>query len=456
MRRRELIAFLGAAAATWPLPTRAQQARRTFKIGHLESGSPSSSPDLLAAFQQGLRKLGYVEGENVFIERRYAEGRVERLPQLAAELVRLGVDVIFAIGPPQALAAAKATSTIPIVFVGGGDPVAAGLVKSLARPGGNLTGLTLAEVELAAKRIQLLKEVVPAASRVAILWNPDNPFNKLELNEAGMAGRMLGLTLLPAEIRAPEDLAGAFGAMAGERAEALFVLSSPVTFPNRAQLAELTHQGRLADLGPDSRVRGGRLSRILRSELCRPLPASRDLRGPDPERCEAGGLARSAPHAIAAGVQSEGRQGDRPSGGAGAALPRRRGHRVARLIQLDVRILDDRGPARDLAPHQRQQRLRAAPRLVGNVAAEHQHALARAVVVERLVERVDQPVEDRLRRALGSEQAVPGRRLECGQPGFRGGGHVRHHRVALRRGDCVTLILPGSSCGPPVTISAHM
>ena len=230
--------------------TRAQQSRRIFKIGHLESGSPSSSPDLLAAFQQGLRKLGYLEGENLFIERRYAEGRVERLPQLAAELVRFGVDVIFAIGPPQALAAAKATSTIPIVFVGGGDPVAAGLVKSLARPGGNLTGLTLAEVELAAKRIQLLKEVVPAASRVAILWNPDNPFNKLELNEAGMAGRMLGLTLLPAEIRAPEDLAGALGAMTRERAQALFVLSSPVTFPNRAQLAELTTKAGLPTLVP--------------------------------------------------------------------------------------------------------------------------------------------------------------------------------------------------------------
>jgi len=141
----------------------------------------SSSPYLLAAFQQGLGKLGYIEGENLFIERRYAEGLEERLPQLAGELVRFGVDVIFAIGPPQALAAARATSTIPIVFVGGGDPVAIGLVKSLAHPGGNVTGLTLVTVELAGKRIQLLKEVVPSASRVAILWNPNNSINKLEL-----------------------------------------------------------------------------------------------------------------------------------------------------------------------------------------------------------------------------------------------------------------------------------
>src|SRR6266581_1928962 len=173
MRRREFIALVGAAAA-WSLPVGAQQAKRIFKIGHIESGSPSSSPNLLAAFQHGLRKLGYVEGENLFIERRYAEGQEERLPQLAEELVRFGVDVIFAIGPPQALAVAKATNRIPIVFVGGGDPVAMGLVKSLARPGGNLTGLTFVTVELASKRMQLLKDAVPIAKRVAVLWNPDN------------------------------------------------------------------------------------------------------------------------------------------------------------------------------------------------------------------------------------------------------------------------------------------
>jgi putative tryptophan/tyrosine transport system substrate-binding protein len=203
LRRRDFITLLGAAAA-WPLAAYAQQTKRIFKVGHLESGLPSSSPYLLAAFQQGLRKLGYIEGENLFIERRYAEGLEERLPQLAAELVRFGVDVIFAIGPPQALAAAKATSTIPIVFVGGGDPVAIGLVKSLAHPGGNVTGLTLVTVELAAKRIQLLKEVVPAASRVAILWNPNNSINKLELNEARAAGNTLGLSLVPIEIRTPK------------------------------------------------------------------------------------------------------------------------------------------------------------------------------------------------------------------------------------------------------------
>jgi putative ABC transport system substrate-binding protein len=230
VKRRDFITLLGGAAA-WPFAARAQQTKRIFKVGHLESGLPSSSPYLLAAFQQGLRKLGYIEGENLFIERRYAEGLEERLPQLAAELVRFGVDVIFAIGPPQALAAAKATSTIPIVFVGGGDPVAIGLVKSLAHPGGNVTGLTLVTVELAAKRIQLLKEVVPTASRVAILWNPNNSINKLE-------------------IRTPEDIEGAFGAMTRDQADALFILSSPLTFPNRARIAKLASNAGLPTLVP--------------------------------------------------------------------------------------------------------------------------------------------------------------------------------------------------------------
>ena len=152
MRRRDFITLVGGAAA-WPLAARAQQPARISKVGHLESGLPSTSPNLLAAFRQGLRELGYLEGQNLFIVSRYGEGREERLPQLAKELVQYGVDVIFAIGPPQALAAATETKKIPIVFVGGGDPVQSGLVKSFAHPGGNATGLTFATVDLASKRI---------------------------------------------------------------------------------------------------------------------------------------------------------------------------------------------------------------------------------------------------------------------------------------------------------------
>jgi ABC-type uncharacterized transport system substrate-binding protein len=235
MRRREFITLLGGAAA-WPFATRAQQQPRIAKVGHLESGLPSTSPNLLAAFRQGLRGLGYVEGQNLLIVSRYGEGREERLPQLAKELVQSGVDVIFAIGPPQAMAVAKATDEIPIVFVGGGDPVQLGLVKSFAHPGGNATGLTFVTVDLASKRIQLLKEAIPAARRVAILWNPDNTLNKLELKEATTTAEALSLEPLPIEIRVLDDIDGAFTAMASQRADAALVLSSPLTFPNRPRI----------------------------------------------------------------------------------------------------------------------------------------------------------------------------------------------------------------------------
>jgi putative tryptophan/tyrosine transport system substrate-binding protein len=303
MRRREFIALVGGAAA-WPLAARAQ-AKRIFKIGHIESGSPSSSPNLLAAFQQGLRKLGYVEGENLFIERRYAEGREERLPQLAAELVRFGVDVIFAIGLPQVLAAAKATSTIPIVFVGGGDPVGLGLVKSLAHPGGNVTGLTLVAVELAAKRIQMLKEAVSGAVRVAILWNPNNSVNKLELNEASGAGSSIGLTLLPVEIRTLEDIEGAFRTMTRKHADALLILSSPLTFPNRARLAELALKARVPTLVPLREYVEAGFFLSYGPKLRRPLPASCDVRGSDPEGRQAGGPTGAAAYDLGTGHQLE-------------------------------------------------------------------------------------------------------------------------------------------------------
>jgi putative ABC transport system substrate-binding protein len=246
--RRQFAFAFGGAAVAWSLVARAQPVR-TFKIGHLESGRPSSSPNLLAAFRQGLRELGYVEGKNFVIESRYAEGKEERLPQLADELVQSGVDVIFAIGPPQALAAAKATDRIPIVFVGGGDPVEMGLVKSLAHPGGNLTGLTFVTVELASKRIQLLKEADPSVERLAIVWNPNNRINKLELDKATAVAGTLGLTPLPVEIQVLDDIEGAFSAMTRERADAALVLSSPLTFPNRPRIVEAALKARVPTMG---------------------------------------------------------------------------------------------------------------------------------------------------------------------------------------------------------------
>ena len=176
-----------------------------------------------------------MEGQNLFIERRYAEGKEERLPQLAAELVNYGVDVIFAIGPPQTLAAAKATDKIPIVFVGGGDPVALGLVKSFD-PGGNVTGITFVTVELAPKRIQLLHEAVPGSKRMGVLWKPDNVVNKLELEAATKNADMLGLTVMPFEVRAVNEFEVAFAAMEHEHIDATLILSNPLTFPNRVEM----------------------------------------------------------------------------------------------------------------------------------------------------------------------------------------------------------------------------
>lgn len=246
--RRQFIALLSGTAC-WPIVARAQQPIRIAKVGHLESGLPSSSPGLLAAFRQGLRALGYVEGRNLFIQSRYAEGREERLPQLANELVEYGVDVIFAIGPPQALAAAKATDKIPIVFVGGGDPVQMGLVQSFAHPGRNTTGLTFVTVELASKRVQLLKEAVPSTQRLAILWNPDNTINKLELKEAAKTAEALGLTPVPVEIRVLEDIDNAFKSMAARHVDATLVLSSPLTFPNRPRIVRAALKAHMPTLG---------------------------------------------------------------------------------------------------------------------------------------------------------------------------------------------------------------
>src|SRR3954447_4043837 len=249
MRRREVLGLMGAVPA-FSISALAQPSRRVVKIGHMESGSPSSNPELLMAFQQGLRELGYVEGQDLFIERRYAAGRGEHLPNLAAELVRLGVDVIFAIGPIAALAAANATQTIPIVFVGGGDPVETGLVKSLARPGGNVTGLTLVAVELAAKRLELLKSALPAATRIAVLRTASNTVNKLELDHAMEAAGTLGVTILPLEVREISEIERAFIAIRAEHADAALLLSSPLTFPNRFLIAKLALDARVPTMVP--------------------------------------------------------------------------------------------------------------------------------------------------------------------------------------------------------------
>lgn len=223
MKRREFLALLGGAAAGFPLAARAQQPAKILKLGVLLYSTPQNDPQR-KALQQGLGDLGYVEGKNIAVEYRYAEDKAERLPGLAAELVRLKPDVLFPLGGDVAPFVSKATQSIPIVFVMSADPLQLGLVASLARPGGNATGFTFLQDELASKRLELLKEVAPRVSRVAFLWNPDHPDN--EMQAAQRAAAALGVHLQPVEIRGPGDLDGALRAVTPASVDALYVVSS--------------------------------------------------------------------------------------------------------------------------------------------------------------------------------------------------------------------------------------
>jgi putative tryptophan/tyrosine transport system substrate-binding protein len=242
MRRRELLSLLGGAAAAWPLAARAQQAARLPRLGVLLLSTPQADPQMETA-RRALRDLGYVEGQNLAIEYRYAEGRPERLPDLAADLVRTKPDVLFVLGGDVAPAAVKATQTIPIVFTSSADPVRLGFVASLARPGGNATGITLLLDELASKRLELLKQAAPRVSRVGFLWNPDHADN--ELPEAERAAASLGVELKPLTVRGPADFDGAFVAATQARIDALYVVSSRLTLQNLGRIVNFVAENRL-------------------------------------------------------------------------------------------------------------------------------------------------------------------------------------------------------------------
>jgi len=220
----------------------AQQPKKVPLVSYL---SPTSSSRNTEAFRRGLRELGYAEGKNIVLEWRFAEGKMDRLPDLAAELVRMKVDVIVVAGGNAALAAKKATSTIPIVIAAASDPVGTGLVASLARPGGNITGLSILSPELSGKRLELLKETVPGITRVAALGYPDNPAYALMLKETQEAARFLGVQLQILEVRSPDGFDNAFRAAKKERAGALNVLSSAFFTAHRKQLLELAAKNRL-------------------------------------------------------------------------------------------------------------------------------------------------------------------------------------------------------------------
>jgi putative tryptophan/tyrosine transport system substrate-binding protein len=247
MRLIELPVILAASLFLAPLAAEAQQAGKVYRIGVLWNSTPNTlvSQRNYAAFEQGLRERGWVDGQNTIIERRYAEGRAERLPDLAADLVRLKVDVIVAHAAPATLAAKQATTTIPIIAVAVSDPVGLGLVASLARPGGNVTGLATLFPELAAKRLALLKETLPRVSRVAVLWNAANPGNVIIWKEVQVTARTLGVTLQSREVRGTDDFERVFAAITKERPEALLTLDDPLIFQYQASIVTFAAKTRL-------------------------------------------------------------------------------------------------------------------------------------------------------------------------------------------------------------------
>ncbi|HZE36485.1 MAG TPA: ABC transporter substrate-binding protein [Candidatus Eisenbacteria bacterium] len=238
MDRRVFVAGTGAVLLSAPLVAGAQQAGKVWRIGVLSPG-PSTGPFSSAPLQQSLRELGYVEGVNLAVEWRNAEGKTERFDDLAADLVRLRVDVIVAIVPGATLAAKRSTASIPIVMVNTPDPVQLGLVVSLGRPGGNVTGTTTLSADLSSKQLELLKEAVPRAMRIAVLWNPNNPWHPLAVKGAEAAARSLAVQLQIVEARSAEEFERAFEAMTRKRAGAVLVLADPLTSFHRTRLAEL-------------------------------------------------------------------------------------------------------------------------------------------------------------------------------------------------------------------------
>jgi putative ABC transport system substrate-binding protein len=240
MRRRAFIALLAALAA-WPLAAHAQQPKKIPRIGVLWPNPPATFDFM----RQGLKDFGYVEGQNIAFEFRWAEGKLDQLSELAAELVRLQIDLIVTLAPQATLAAKHATHTIPIVFVAMGDPLASGVVPSLARPGANLTGTTRMISEMSAKHVELLKEAVPALGKLAVLWNPTNSSHTPALRAVDAAARSLSLNLQPLEVRSAAELDGVFDAIIREKADGVLFIADPVFSIQLRRMADFVRSSRL-------------------------------------------------------------------------------------------------------------------------------------------------------------------------------------------------------------------
>jgi putative tryptophan/tyrosine transport system substrate-binding protein len=244
VKRWEFIKLLSGAAVGWSLAASAQRQPKIPRVGCIFVSNPTSNKHLVEAFRQGLRELGYVEGQTIVLELRWAEGRLERIQELVAELVGLKVDVLVAVTTPAALVAKNATQTIPIVMVAG-DPVGLGLVASLARPGGNVTGLSYLTEAIMAKRLQLLKELVPGLARVGVLKNPMEPGHPIYWKETEVAAQRLGVALEPVEVRGPEDFEAAFATFNQRNAQALLLLGDGLTYTYRSRITALAASSRL-------------------------------------------------------------------------------------------------------------------------------------------------------------------------------------------------------------------
>jgi putative ABC transport system substrate-binding protein len=252
LKRRELIALLGGAAVGWPLVARAQQAAgKVWRIGMLETAPQDASAANLAAFQRGLRELGYVVGRNLVIDYRSSDGHNERLPDLASELVRLNVDLIVLRGTPQALAAKNATATIPIVMANVADPVGSGIVASLAKPGGNITGSSSFVTELESKRVELLKEMVPGVKRMATIRDFSNPATTVQWESEQAAARALAVEIQRFDVRDPVEITQAFESAIAAKIEALVVGVDTVTSTNRRQIVDLAARYKLPAIYQD-------------------------------------------------------------------------------------------------------------------------------------------------------------------------------------------------------------
>jgi len=251
MERRTFVALVSGGLLAAPFVAEAQPAGKVYRIAYLGNSSAALESELVAAFRQGLRDLNYVEGQNIAIEYRWAEGRYDRFPALVAEAVQLKVDVIVTAGTPAILAAKEGTRTIPIVMAAIADPIAAGVVPSLARPGGNITGLTSMTPDIDGKRLELLKELVPGVSRIAVLWNPTNPTNASRMKEMRAAAKTLRLTLEPLVGAADsQELDKGFGAIVAARAEALIMDSDRALLAHRGRIVDFASRRRLPALYP--------------------------------------------------------------------------------------------------------------------------------------------------------------------------------------------------------------